>query len=383
MKSFIFVIMMAVSSWAFAQEMIEKSYTGQSQEINDELARKQIVNLGAQTLSETIIQDLIGMDRFIKNKALIQRKVISQNSKYTPFIKNSELTLNGDQKVMTVTYKFSVNELRKMLTEQGLLQNDEGLPQILPIVALQNKINSNDYRWWKTDGADADPTNLKIMKKIEEVTRNSFRKNQLFIHKPIEHQFYQVMKNDSWSEKIAIDDLRSLGLYFYAPVVVEGMITLEKSNNKSIQLNIKLTGVQLNSNKIIGDVSRKILLPINENQIESSIKDPIESAMNDLSTQVFEVWQKGTIDALTYRLSLKGKIPFLVQDKLKEHLKSLYFGIKSITERQIDNQGIVYEVASTQDMNQFAQTIKTIEIDQIKFRYVKVQGNEVIYQQYE
>jgi len=82
------VVLLLLSLGFFAQAqqgaLLERNFAGVSKETNPQAAKKDIQDQAASKISEDVIKDLIGEDRYAKNRTLIQNKVIKNSERHGP-----------------------------------------------------------------------------------------------------------------------------------------------------------------------------------------------------------------------------------------------------------------------------------------------------------
>src|SRR5437868_11053897 len=90
----LFAGLMMCTQMLYAQQsadLIERSFTGTSGEKIPQAAKRDIQDQASKKVSEELIKELIGEERYTKNKTLIQNKVEKLSNRYIPFAKPSEL----------------------------------------------------------------------------------------------------------------------------------------------------------------------------------------------------------------------------------------------------------------------------------------------------
>lgn len=133
------VLFLAVASLGQQADLLERVYSGSSKETNPQLVKKEIQEEAFQKVSEDVIKELIGEERFAKNKTLINNKIIKNSGRYIPFVKPSAVTQEGEESKMSVSLKVSLKDLKQLLQNNSLLADNDTLPIVLPMVAWQDR----------------------------------------------------------------------------------------------------------------------------------------------------------------------------------------------------------------------------------------------------
>lgn len=375
-------LLFASSVWAQASELVERSYTGVSTDPNPVTAKKEILDKGGQKVSEDLIRELIGEDRFVKNKSAIQSKVIRFSNRYIVVAKPGELQTTPTGQTLSVSMKVSLKELRTLLQKNSLLSENDSAPLVFPVITFTDKIDSKSYRWWKPEDVSKKSFLINQNRSFENALRTAFQKNNFYLVKSmtLAPQIPRSLQN----ERLSLDDMQLLAQYFQAPLILEGQVQYGKHPDVSnrYRAEVKLVVVQASNGRAIADVSRRFDTEpgVFEIETERRMREVLESTAQDLASQVNEAWQKGALGTTILRLTFRGKIPFNQKEAFKEKLRSQLRDIKNIRERFITSDSIAYEVDTSLSAKDFSAKVNGVEVDGRRWGTASLGESEVVLQ---
>lgn len=379
------ILVFAGGAWAQSADVVERTYSGTSDNVNPQGAKREIQDKGAQKISEDLIKDLIGEDRYVKNKSLIQSKVLRFSNRYIPVVKPGELQPSGQGFAMTMTARVSVKELKALLQKNSLLSENDNAPLVLPLISFIDKMDGQTFRWWKPEEGVADKRRAFLVSQdrhFETALRAAFEKNNFYLIKGLglSPQVPHVVQN----ERLNLDDMQLLGQYFGAPLLLDGQVQYSVSPEASnrYRVEVKLVALQASNGRAVADVSRRFDTEAGVFEIETDrrIKEVLDATAMDLATQVNEAWQKGALGTTILRLTFRGKIPFNQKESFKDKIRSQFRDIRNIRERMITADTIAYEVDTSLSAKDFSAKLNGSEIDGRHWNATTQNDNEVVLQ---
>lgn len=382
MMLFFLGLLVTSTGWAQSSELVERTFSGVSSDKTPQGAKHDIQDQAAQKISEDLIKELIGEERYAKNKTLIQNRIEKLWNRYIPFSKASELTQDGTQYKMTVTLRVSVKDLRTLLQENSLLAENDTVPLVLPIIAFTDRVELKSFRWWKPEEVHTKAFLISENRHFENALRAAFQKYNFYVIKSLTLGL-QIPKTYQ-NERLSLDDMQYLSQYFGAPLMIEGQVQFGKSPDASnrYRIEVKLSAVQVSNGRPIADVSRRFETEIGmfEAAIDKKLKDVVDSTSQDLATQVFEAWQRGTLGTTVLRLTFRGKVPFNKLEAFKDRVKSQVKDIRNIRERLLTGESVSYDVDTSLGAKDFATHMGILDIDGQRWTPVSQTDSEVILQ---
>ncbi|MNK08031.1 hypothetical protein D3C87_259540 [compost metagenome] len=367
-------------SLAQQTDLLERSFSGVSKATTPVAARKDIQEQASLKVSEEVIKELIGEERFSRNRTLILNRIIKNSGRYIPFSKPSELKTDSDGYKMSVAMKISLRDLKQLLQTNSLLSENDATPVVLPLISWVNRVEGKSYRWWQ-GGSDENIFLIKEGRRFEDALRSSFQKNGFYVIKPSESGIGKNLPSDFQTEKVNSDDAQFFAQYYNAPLLVDGQVTLEKgSKSNKYAIEIRLTAIQVSNNRAIADVSRKFETDSGsfETVVDKRIKEVVEAASNDLTSQVFEAWQRGSIGTSVIRVTVKGKSTLPLMENFKNKIRTQITQVKNIRERVVTSDFLSFEVDTSVSSAELMTKLEALNMDGKKLSKVSESSNEIV-----
>lgn len=375
------VLGLSLSAFAQQAELLDRVYSGSSKETNPQLVKKEIQDQAFQKVSEDVIKELIGEERFAKNKTLINNKIIKNSGRYIPFVKPSAVTQDGEESKMSVNLKVSLKDLKQLLQNNSLLTDNDTQPIVLPMIAWQDRVQGRSYRWWQSFGKEPQGFLASEGKVFEDSLRDAFQKNNFFLVKPIESGLGAQVPVDFQSEKVSSEDSQFFAKLFNSPVLIDGQVVLSKADKgNGYRIEIKMTAIQVSNGRAIADVSRRFETPAGsfEAVIDKKIKEVSDAAANDLSVQVLDAWQRGSVGSNIMRITIRGRSTLMDVESLKESVRSQITQVKNIRERLVTSDSISFEVDATVSPEELATKLEGLQLTNKKLGKVSANNEEVV-----
>lgn len=377
------IVMSFVGSPVKAQqsELIDRTFSGVSKEKTPQGARRDIQEQAARSVSEEIIKELIGADKYLKNKSLINSKIVKNSARYIPFTKPSEVTEEGEEFKMSVALKVSLRDLKQLLLENSLLNENDAIPVVLPVVSLLDRVQGRSYRWWLPLEKNQESFLVKEGRLLEDALRSSFQKNNFYVIKPIESSLGASIPVDFQNEKVSSgEDAQFFAQYFNAPVLIDGQVLVNKGERSNYRIDVRLTAIQVSNGRAIADVSRRFDTDSGsfENAVDKKLREVIESTSNDLASQVLEAWQRGSLGTSMIRLTIRGRSTLPMMEGLKEKIRSQITQVKNIRERLVASDSVSFEVDTSIAAKELLAKLETIDVNGKKLSKVSEDRDELV-----
>lgn len=368
----------------FAQqgELLDRTFSGTSKSTNPQEARRDIQEEAAGKISEDVIKELIGEERYNRHRNLIQSKVVRNSARYIPYSKPSALTQEGTEYKMSVEMKLSLRDLKQLLQEHALLNENDAIPVVLPTIAWVDRVQGKSYRWWVPGDRNAQAFLLKNGRLLESALRESFQKNNFYLMRPIEAGLGASVPGDFQSERISTEDSSFFAAYFNAPVLIDGLVLLAKADSgKGYKIEIKMTALQVSNGRPIADVSRRYETAAGsyESVIDKRLREVVDTASNDLASQVFEAFQKGSLGTSILRLTVTGRSGLPQIEALKERIRSQLTQVKGIRERLVGAEQVSFELDTALPPAELASKIETLDVNGRRLSKVSENKDEIVF----
>lgn len=343
----------------FAQQgvLLERSYTISSEKESLIEAKKEIQEKAISSAVEEITKEMIGEEHLNKNRKAFENKVIPKASRFIPFSKVTEPVVKDKVTTQTVLLKVSLVDLKNVLKENRLLEEINLKLNVLPLIQFENAITGKKYRWW----AKQDEGMKKVSLLFENQLQKNLIKSGVYLQRPTHFDYFTSAPSSLIMDRWTTEDYLFLSKWFQSPFILEGNVLVKNSDKKSNQviLSIKLNLIQVQQGKVLIDLQRQFDVTALkdaakiESWVESKINDETDSIAQDLFQQLDEILQKGILNSQKIRLQfVMGPMPSKIES-IKDKLKVYSSVVKSIREREITAQYVVYEVdfsGSVQDL---------------------------------
>lgn len=374
------ILALSISAQAQQADLLERSFSGVSMEKTAVAAKKDIQEQATLKVSEEIIKELIGDERFARNRSLIISRIVKNSGRYIPFSKPSEVSSDGEGFKMSVSMKVSLRDLKQLLQVNSLLSENDTAPVVLPTITMVDRVEGRTYRWWSRSQKEDNAFLIKEGRRFEEALRNSFQKNNFFMIKPMEAGLVNSIPIDFQSEKISWEDAQFLSQYFSAPLLVDGQVTFSKADQGKYWVEVRMTALQLSNGRTIADVSRKFETEKGhfEFVMDKKVKEVSEAATNDLASQVLEAWQRGSIGTSVIRVTVKGKTTLPLFEAFKNRVRSQITQVKNIRERMITSESVSFEVDASATAQELMAKMEALDVNGRKLARVSDDINEIV-----
>jgi hypothetical protein len=376
-------------SKAASKNFIERTFESQSKDKNPVSARQEMINYATEKVSEELIKEIIGDSKYSRNKTLITQKILKNSARFIPFSRPGDLQpLTPEGFKMSVTLRINVDDLQSMLLANGLFYESDSTPVVLPAIRFNDRIHGKNYGWWKisatsTTDLAAQSFLIKESRSLEQELKDSFLKHNFYLLKPQNFRFGEMLPSALTSENLRTEDWQFLAQKMGAPILLEGEVTFSKSLERSeaVQISLRMTASQVMNSRVIAEVTRQFETDSGafEVVVARKLKEMNESVSQDLSAQVLEAWQKGALGASLFRLTIQGRIPLLQQEAFKEALKTKVREVKSVRERLISADSLVFEVDSAIGAKELAQKAPRIEMPGLNLVIESSNESEAVY----
>ncbi len=384
MKNILFGFIIFLAVQALAEELIEKNINVTTTVTEAPAARKELQEGAISRLTEDLARELMGPDKYEKNKTVVHSKIEKMSGRYVSYVKPGDMvSLNpGPGYSMPFLMKVSLSNLKTLLQNAGLLNENDTLPVVLPIISFYDRVGVSAFKWWQPGDISSKKFLLFNARQVEASLRTAFKKQQFHVIRPLEMNGSHLVPTVYQNDRVSPDDMEFLGRMFQAPLVVEGDIEFSRSSLGSnlYRIDIKLSAIQLSNHRPIADVSRKYETESGafEGVVDKKLHQVIDSVCQDLASQVFEAWQKGSVGTNIIRLTVRGDVPFQQREFLKEKIRNQMSQIRNIKERLIGGNTITYEVDSTSTPQELGLKLNQLEFNGFRFQTSSTGDKELI-----
>ncbi len=370
---------------AFAQieEMTALTEEGASKADSAPEASRAIIQSVTQSVARRSVIEMIGEKSYQKNKTVVENRIIRESFKFIPFVTPGTPVKVGDGWKMSVQLKVSLSSLREMVLTNGLLFDVEGPAAILPLVALSDRINQRQWRWWLLEKDDEGRKFLlQVQDRFNQAMYSEMNLKGFYLIRPQTTALVGVLPASFRSERLRPEDLRFWGEFFNAQMALKGDLRLRESSAIAggYQISIKLQAVQTANSRSVAEVSRTYDTEpgVYETVVRSKLATALPEVAKDLTTQIVDAWQKGTLGSNLLRLSVRGRLgPKQVNEFRTSVLKSMR-EIKMMRERVIETDNITFEVDFAGGAQDFGEKFRQLTIPGFTMRVSDANDSSVV-----
>ncbi|HPI40131.1 MAG TPA: hypothetical protein PLJ21_04960, partial [Pseudobdellovibrionaceae bacterium] len=376
----------------FAQEesLVLKKYDLQSELEDPQLAKKEIINKAYLQATEEVIEDVFSLQNLNLSKQKIEQNLLKYSAKYIPYLKTTTLVKKDiatstassptSSYSMSVEVRLSINQLRQLLKQSGLIQNEEIQKSIIAFLRFEDRVSGDSSNWWE---GGVPPVFLKkVSNQFEKSLRSGLMKSGFFLFPFATNSFFKSLPPQMIKPRFEPEELVRWGKLLKSGIVVDGYVYILKDENKNEhRIEIKMTALETTTAKVIAEVSRRYLTGRGDYQIlvENKLKNVLETLTQDLVSQIQSSLEQGTLGYEQTVLVFNGSWRIKDHEVLKNQIKDQVALIRSVKERLISNQEIVFEVTSPIAAQKLSEKLTPPYLKDRRSKVDAVSENKIIF----
>lgn len=346
-------LMLAGSVWAQAQTQ-ERIVTVESPDPTGKMSVAQLTELANHKMAEDLIIEFVGVDTFNRHKAALNEKVVQNVSKFTPFQKTMDVERGPFGARLTMQYKVSLSDFRKLLTDAGIFSKTRMANNVVAFFAMEDERGNRKATSWKKGKGSAEDMGYvydwnQDFKRVFEKAGYSFNKNL----------------NPAWietfSENASPQDVlnkNTLGQSF----ILWGtgkVIEDAKTDEKVLVAQVKVYSQ---------DLRREVTDSVRRFKLRDDGHQKWEAWAQDLVVQLDELDVKSLNQESSLKLTYKGAMPIMEQESFKQWLLTSTPLIKSATERRFESKEVTFELETDSTPEALATKLNSLEYKGKKVR---------------
>lgn len=352
---------LSFSVFAEAQEVIDLQVVGKVKISEKPATRDDLMQAAVEAASLDNIRLLIGAAKTDRNMKVIREKIIPNSNRYILSLQTGAITKKGTETVLPVEMKLSLKNLRAILLEEGLLYQIEGAPKVLPLVTFDDRVGSRQYAWWTPSRAsENDLASLSL--RLESLLKARLAKVNFLGITPQASKLAANVPQQFRNSNLQRGDAQVLGENLKNQVVIRGDVTgRAKPNSDTLYLiDFKLEALHSSNGRVIGEVVRTFETDAGgfRSVFARKYNEVVEKTVDELVTQIEEVWKSGSFGSTLLRLTVIGDLKPKEIEQLKRAIPLQVRDIKNVRERRIEARVTTFEIDATGVPQQLAQAIK-------------------------
>ncbi len=372
MKSLVFLLLVYVP-FSFATAVFEfKDVTVVSNQPSEYEARKELEQKAVRQVIRKQIRTIAGKNVYKEKNDVINKKILSK----TKNIVTSVVEKNVTYAIPTSTGQYDINISQKtllnLMRKNGFFASLSKKSVVLPLVAVEDKVNFKNYFWWGGDN----PFFTKVGKPlIRSLHRQLYKQLKLTggqVLMPIQKRLVNAVDSEQKFLNLKSADHIKLAEKFGADTVLLGKIIIQKDSQQqnTYVLRYDIQALDMQSFKITGFVKKDyVSLPGSFKASTYQVfKESKAEATTQLLASINESKNLGVVGAKTFLIKLKGDLKYKQYSQLKNDLKVNIGAVNSLTEKEFKPGSIVLELSSPSQIDNVAK-----KLSQSKFGSLKVE----------
>jgi hypothetical protein len=352
----------SLSSIAQAQNVIDVTETVVINKNTEVPSREDLHKSAALKVAEQYVKEILGEIKFERNRKQIVSRVLAQHEHFIPLIRNTPFEATKDGKLQSVvSLKLSLSDLRQVLLKENLLSSTEGAPSLAPFIMLLDRVNAKSYRWWITDTSSSNLLGEYHSRLISEL-KSEFGMKGFYVADPHTRNTKDMIPQAYVSDSFKTSDLMFLGDLFKYQILLSGRLLFSQVQNQANTFRVMadIAAVQATNGQVIAEISRPF--DIKGTSLEWALQSHFPAVLAEISKeltgQLQEVWQKGTLGSDFLRLVLKGDPEYQELELIKTEISKIS-DVKLLRERFFARGEVVLEIKATSNPTLLMEKIRT------------------------
>ncbi len=374
MKSILSFLILFVAFASLAQEISDDLVTmnveATSKADNAPEATREIMLTAMANVARDQVIEILGEKKYQKNKGIIERKIIGEATKFIPISNSKNLVQDPDKTYKAqVELKISISSLKKMIQSTGLLVDSDELAVVLPLVVFRD--DKNSFAWWENSRDESKRNLNEISQLFESSFSDEMFRSSFYVVKP-NPVISQLIPDVFRTPNLKKEDFKFLTGFFHANLIARGEIIFKSLTQNNMELSLKINLSQSSNDREIAEVARTITieranLPI---VLKGKLQTIFAEVSKDVSAQVLDTWQKGTLGSNSILVSVKGlATPKQVQDFKNEIRKNIH-DIKALKERVFESGQVTFEMEYVTSDGSIVEHLKTARLDSFDYKFL-------------
>ncbi len=323
-------------------------------------AQKKVI----QSFSEQLISGMLSADQFKSKKKKLNQFVLNSWTKYISQIKVQSSKKMKDHFEIEFKLVYSEDILKELLTEKNFLAETDRFLKILPLIEWIDEDHKVIYQWWRHRLTKEKLDLYTKSSAAYEQMKSSFFEQGILLSNPLDQKFYDILP-----DPVKVDQLTDENLILISRLTKHQLLALGKikftpqNENEKPQVSIEFDIMNPLTNKKILSFERKILDKsswFESVNLQNDLIEELKTSSPDLASQIYENWQRGTLNSQTYRLDILGQFNLEDQTKIKNLLQTKIPEIRMIKERTFSLKQLSYEVETQLTSQSLSEKITKI-----------------------
>lgn len=351
---------------------------------SERTARTEAMDKASQEVTLEMIEAEIGATRVNENKSKINQDIQALKNRFIPYIKvvSSQKTTNEDGDPafrFKVEMKVSHNDLRTILQQKGLYASQTKTGIVLPFVEVNNQISGESYRWWESVlSTSRDIENFS--QNFEDELAQGFLEKGLFLLKPQSFQMVHMIPHFMRKSYLTETDKVQLSTLKKGQIFLDGRVDISSSPVKegALRVRVQLSCKQVANGKSVAEVVKVFDSPKGQKftQLSEEVKAVALETGEDLASQIYDLWQRGALEAEQIQLAVTGGLSHSQLERFKTALQQ-QLGAESLTERLFEPGQVTFEMDYSGGVESLKEKLRQGQIDGFRSQVVSSEGSQL------
>lgn len=333
------------TSISFGQ-VVEKTVTVENSDTTGQVSLSQLTDEATRKLAEELVVDFVGAETFSRSKNQLMTKVIQNAGKFVPFQKASEPERGPFGVRLTVQYKVSLTDFRKLLADSGLFSKTRLAQHVISFLTFEDESGNRVVTSWRPARGVEE---ARVLSEWNEEFKKVFEKAGYSFNKNLNPAWIETFGENTSAQDILNKNSLASSFVLWGTA----RYTTQKNSNEKI-LIVQSKFYSQDYKKEVTDSARRF-----------STRDDghrrFESWAQDLVSQLDEIDSKSLLQQSLLKLTVVGSIPLTEQDQFKQVIANSTSLIKSISERRFEANQIVYEIETDATADALQTKLKTLD----------------------
>lgn len=350
------------------------------EEVDERKARSQAIDQATDAVTLEFVKKEIGSERFLESQDKIESQVKPLKNRFIPFFKilSSKKVETGFQ--FSIELKISKKDLRYVLRQTGLFASSEKTGITLPFIEFNNSLTGESYRWWSTEFSVSNDLEAMASHFEKEMFQGLLSKG-LFLLRPqmfkMGHLIPQFMKKAylSQSDMVQLTHLKRGQLY------LDGRVDVLTSplREGALRVRVEVSCKQSSNGKSVAEVVRTYDTPSGQkmSQLGAKIKELAQETGVEIANQVYDLWQRGALEAQLLKLAVTGNLDHMQLVRFKRELRDKAGLSNELVERLYEPGRVTFETDYSGGVENLVQRLRQTQFDGFISQVVSSQADQI------
>ncbi|MCJ8277653.1 MAG: hypothetical protein HRT44_04640 [Bdellovibrionales bacterium] len=361
--TFIFMLLPLVPVQAQYQVFTEEQVV---EEKDQRKARRKAIDQAIEAVTLEQVKSMIGENRYMENKTKVDKDIVALKNRFIPFFKILKSNKESEETYrFEIEVKVSQKDLRYVLQQKGLFSSQQKTGITLPFIEVNNRMNNESYRWWSPVlSTKKDLENLSLS--FERELFQGFLDKGLFMLRPQAFSMVHMVPDALRKTFLTQTEMVQLTSYKRGQLYIDGRVDILSSplRENAFRVRVQLSCKQASNGKSVAEVVRSYDTPSGRLfvQLNTDIKRMAVESGRDIASQVYDLWQRGALEAQVLQLAVTGNHNHQQLQNFKASFSQNITGVTELRERLFEPGRVTYEL----DYNGGVESLKT-KLSQARF----------------